>query len=977
VERGKCARNASSDALRYHRNRATVVGIAGVNVLAFSPFRVDLADERVWKNEAELRIRRKPFAILKHFVQNPRRLVTNEELVAAVWGKLAISESLVRTHVRDLRQALDEDIIETVVGRGYRFLADVSEAGREPATARAPDPSEAIVARSAELGVLEAALTDARDGQRAVVLVTGDPGMGKTSLVDAFVRGAREGSSAPSVARGTCVEQYGSGEAFLPMLEALASLCRGRGGEHVFDVLMRHAPTWLAQMPGLVPPARFEELQRRVAGTAQARMLREIVEALETLGTESPVVLVLDDLQWSDPSTLDVVAMLARRREPAHILVIGTYRSTELPPGSPLARVADELVAHRQATCVALEPFHEDDVGAYLDRRFPNHSFPRKLRGTIHRTTGGNPLFVVRIVEDLAARGMIAETDDGWTLAIPVERVAAQRPDGILRLIDTQIDRLGAAEQRILEAASLAGSTFTADAIAQALDAAVDEIDVACETLAEDRRLLRVLDDETWPNGTIHTRYGFAHALVQDTALARIPSASARVWRRRIAERLEAAHAGCLDGLAGELAVHFGEARAFDKAVSYAVMAGEREARRHAHREAHAHFARAQAMFGRLSPDVETKRLEYRIASGLARCLFATHGLTSSDVLPRIERSIELAADLGDDVCFASSLLELRKYHIMNGDFRASAALDDRLTAATERLEVSTLRAASSALAAATDLHLGRLQEAVDHLSEARAVADARGVEDLEVAILTKPTGALVSWLDGRPDDALAESGHGVDAAEAIGDPFWLGNALCAQACVRVWCGDVDGAESSARRAIDLANEFGLPWMTERAQPILLWVRAERDPTAGAEMNGWLARPGAGRMGRTLQSAIFALACQKVGRSELAREEIGLALAIAEESGECFVEAELHRLHGEILAATNALEADRCFARAIDVARAQGAVALELRARLSVHRHAVGAKKREAREDIARLVDRHGGDAATRDLRDAAAAVAG
>ena len=130
-------------------------------------------------------------------------------------------------------------------------------------------------------------------------------------------------------------------------------------------------------------------------------------------------------------------------------------------------------------------------------------------------------------------------------------------------------------------------------------------------------------------------------------------------------------------------------------------------------------------------------------------------------------------------------------------------------------------------------------------------------------------------------------------------------------------------------------------------------------------------------MGRTLQSAIFALACVKAGRTDLAREEIARALAIAEESGERFFEAELHRLRGEVLAATgDALEAERCFAKAIEVARAQGTVALELRATLSIHRHAAVPRKQAVSEDLARLVGRHSGGASTRDLCDAALALA-
>jgi DNA-binding winged helix-turn-helix (wHTH) protein len=939
-------------------------------LLSFPPFRFDPAEERLWKNDRELRVRRKPFAILKHFVENPRKLITHDELVVAVWGKVAMSESLVRTHVRDLRQALGEDLIETVVGRGYRFLADLSEVERAaPVSAAELDESDdVIVARGAELDVLDLALHCARDGRRAVVFLTGDPGIGKTSLVDAFIERSRAASLV--VARGACVEQYGGGEAFLPILEALGNLCRARGGERVIETLMRHAPTWLAQMPGLVPPARFEELQRRVTGAAQARMLREIIEALEALAAEAPVLLTLDDLQWSDPSTLDFVAMLAHRREPARIVVVATYRASELLPGSPLARVTDELVAHRQATCVHLQPFDEQAVAAYLAKRFQNHRFPGELTTTIHRTTGGNPLFVVTILEDLASRELIAKTDEGWTLTTEMERVAAQRPDSIRRLIDTQIDRLGTTEQRILEAASVAGATFTADAVAHALDAQVDEIDASCEALAEERRLLQLLGTETWPNGTIHTQYGFRHALFQDAARARTPSSLARLWHRRIAERLEAAHAGSEEEIAAELALHFVEARAFVKAAPYSIMAAEREAKRHAHREARAHLERANVLMAKLPHEHGTQMLEYRVASGLARCIFVTDGLTAPGYVRAIDRAVQLATSIGDDLMIASALLELFRYHILNGDFRAAAELEGRATAAAERASEPLLKSASWALASVTDLHLGRFSTAVEHLARARV--GGGDIRDSELAAMMSSVAALIEWFVGHPDAAIAEGERGVLAAEGFGDPFWIGNALCALGCLQVWRGDADGAESSAQRALVLAAEAGLPWITERAQPILLWAHAERDAAAAAEMDGWLARPDAGRMGRTLQSAVFALACTKVGRAELAQVEITEALAIASQSEERFVEAELHRLRGEVLAATDTREAESSFAQAIEIAQKQGSVALELRATLSLHRHAKGPRSARLKERIAQLVESHTGGESTRDLRDAA-----
>ena len=194
-------------------------------VLSFPPFRLDVADERLWKGDHELKLRRKPFAILKYLVTHPQRLVTQEELTQAIWGKVALSENLLRTHVYELRHVLGDGWIETVIGRGYRFVAQVLETHHSAATADergVPEERKApLVGRSAEITALGARLEASISGARQVAFVTGEPGIGKTALVEALLAHAVAGGAL--VARGTCVEQYGSGEAYLPVLGALGA----------------------------------------------------------------------------------------------------------------------------------------------------------------------------------------------------------------------------------------------------------------------------------------------------------------------------------------------------------------------------------------------------------------------------------------------------------------------------------------------------------------------------------------------------------------------------------------------------------------------------------------------------------------------------------------------------------------------------------------------------------------------------------
>jgi DNA-binding winged helix-turn-helix (wHTH) protein len=494
-------------------------------MLSFPPFELDIENQRLWKCGEEAHVRRKPFAILGYLVQHPQRLITRRELVDAVWGgKHAMSESLLRTHLSDLRQVLGEGVVETVAGRGYRFVPEVKRLDLDAWRADARTPTRgagsAVVGRDAELDLLGKALLSARDRRRTTVFVSGEAGTGKTTLVDAFLERATVPGPA-LVGWGTCVEQYGSEEAYLPVLDAVGALCRGRGGDHVIDVFTRHAPAWLAQLPGVVRPDCHDDLQRRAASATPAGTLCELADALEVLSVDAPVVLVLDDLQWTDPSTAKLIAFLCSRREPAQLLIVGTYRPEEAPRGHPLTRVTAELIAHGRASSIVLEGLSSPGVDAYLSKRHPGHEFPAELAHALERSTSGNPLFLTALVDDLERNGIICERMGHWELSTTVSDVAARRLDRIRCLIDVQIDRLGAVEQRIIEVAGIAGMTFTAGVVADALGADADSVSSACESLAEERRLLRYAGTETGPDGTIQSRYAFRHALFQHAASAR------------------------------------------------------------------------------------------------------------------------------------------------------------------------------------------------------------------------------------------------------------------------------------------------------------------------------------------------------------------------------------------------------------------------------------------------------------------------
>jgi DNA-binding winged helix-turn-helix (wHTH) protein len=382
----------------------------------FSGFRLDLANEQLWRGEEKIRLRRKTFEVLRHLVDRPGQLVTKQALLDGVWAEAAVSDSMPSICVAGLRGALGDDartptLIETVHGR-VRFIARVlTTAGSDPAPKQRAVASELaviVVGRKAELAQLHGWFARIRGGQRRVVFVSGEPGIGKTTVVKAFLDSVAQ-EQGIRVGYGQCIEQYGAGEPYMPVLEALTRLGQEANSERLLEVLHRFAPNWLVQMPALLSEAERGKPQSVAQAVTQQRMLREVTQALDSIAADSPLVLFLEDLHWSDVSTLELISALARRSEPARLLVIGTYRPAEILSGDhPLRTIKGELELHKFCEELRLAPLTKEDVAKYLDIRLPGRAGAASLDGlpaAIHERTEGNPLFVVNVVDYLIEQG--------------------------------------------------------------------------------------------------------------------------------------------------------------------------------------------------------------------------------------------------------------------------------------------------------------------------------------------------------------------------------------------------------------------------------------------------------------------------------------------------------------------------------------------------------------------------------------------
>ncbi len=575
----------------------------------FHSFRLDTVNHCLWRDQERVPVTPKAFDVLRYFVEHAGRLVTQDELLEALWPETYVNPELIKKYIKEIRKTLGDSpessaFIKTFPKRGYEFVAPVSDE-LSAITARAGAEGTKIVGRETALTNLDGLLDQSGRSQRQVVFVTGEAGIGKTTLVDAFLRHAGRKSDL-HIGRGQCVEGFGGKEAYYPVLEALGQLLRADAGGPVFEVLSTQAPTWLIQFPSLIKPEHKDMLQREILGSTRERMLREICEALEVLTAERPLCLVLEDLHWSDPSTLDLISAMARRRGPARLVVLGTFRPVDVVLSqSPLKAIKQDLLVHQLCSEVALERLEESQVAQYLVAEY-GMANPAGLASLVYRHSGGNALFMVSIVQELTKQGVIAQGTDGWKLTTPITKIEVTVPETLQHLLDLQFEQLSAPEQQVLKAASVAGERFSVWSITAPLDMDAERIEEICEGLAERGQFIKPAGVHELENWTTSTHYDFKHSLYRQAVYRKLSNANRSRLHRSLGERLSALYSTNGPELASELALHFEEGGDYERAVHYLLLTAENAAKRFAHRDSIQILQHARQFFPRLNADVRT-----------------------------------------------------------------------------------------------------------------------------------------------------------------------------------------------------------------------------------------------------------------------------------------------------------------------------------------------------------------------------------
>lgn len=913
----------------------------------FGEFVLDEGNARLSRNGAPVEIAPKAFSVLCTLVRQPGQLVVKDALLDAVWGHQHVSESVLKTLVSQLRSALADDAkqpryIETAARRGYRFIAPLKArpaAAPAPAEPTAPGAAGGLVGRTEPLAFLARALDAALRGRRQLVLVGGEPGIGKTSLIDRFI--GAHGGEALAIATGQCVEHYGSGEPYMPVLEALNTLCRGAAGE-VSLPLMRHvAPTWLAQLPWHLTAQDRQQLQREVAGATQDRMLREFGELLDRFTESRPLLLVLEDPHWSDPASVQLIGYLARRRTPARLVVLGSFRPAEVIASEhPLKGLRQELRLHGLCGELDLEAFSEKEVADYMAHRLPGFDCPEAYVKALHAHTEGLPLFIASVIDELMAQGQIRRGDAGW-------EVTAQRklavPDNVTGVIEKQIARLPEELRRRLGAASVAGVEFLLAPLAAMLEVDADELQEELDGLVRSQQWLRSAGVAHLSAG-VTARYAFRHALHRHVFYGMAGKAQRIQLHARTGRALQQAYGAAAPDTAAELAMHFERGGEPAQAVDCLRLAAARALQRSAAGEAVSAARHALRLLDTLpaSPERLGTELDLRVIEGSA--LTHIRAYSSRETAAAFERAQALCDMLPQSPDRARAFHGMWWVNFARGDLQRARALAQRMMDLGEAMHENSLLLAGHGAMGLTLSHAGDFSAALRHLrlgwetyqSAGDALLPGLFLQDPGVEILSYT--AVVSWWVGERSRANAAMAQALALADAIRHPFSQCVALHFAGVLHTMDDRPDLAIQTTSRIQEIATEYGMwqgpgghTWIRGWARALLGEVDAGLTQMREAETHCLKVGMRGGLTGYYYR---YASACVAVGRPQEAAQAAQQGLALAQQAGEFCLASPLHRLHGQALAAMgDAAGAKAALQAALTLAQSQGARSFEQEAR--------------------------------------------
>jgi DNA-binding winged helix-turn-helix (wHTH) protein/tetratricopeptide (TPR) repeat protein len=839
-------------------------------VLKFGPYWID-REQRLLTTESDvIPLAPKVFDTLLVLVDSGGRLLEKENLLTKVWPDAFVEEGSLARNISTLRQALgenphDQKYIVTVPKRGYRFVAKVTTGGvpgkpggglgdtaplareeraafdrpnggysggafaqrpAEPWALRREPPT--FVGRERETKRLAEHFQRMLGGAGKLVFLTGEAGIGKSALAEEFTRSVRRLHPELMLVSGRAVEHYGTGEAYLPFLDALSTLLR-YGGDSLPVMLRVYAPTWCLQLPAFSSSGDVDQLRRETAGATKDRMLREMGDALGVLSSTAPLLLLLEDLHWADPSTVDLLRYLCHRIAAQRVLLLVTFRPEDLQSGShPLKNCKIEMQAHQQCDEIALDVLNVEDIVNYLNLRFNPNDFPSELAGLIRKRTDGQPLFTVSLLEFLAGRGDIANTNSHWRLAVALGEMNLEIPDSVRAMIRRKGEALDAGSRLALQYASVEGEEFHSTVLAKLLGSEDLKVEEKLAGLAKKHRLIELKGEEELPDGVLASRYAFAHSLYQNVFYDELVSKRRALLHRRAGEQLLRHYGDHAPRIAVQLAMHFERGRDWARAIEFLLHAGANAASVYANAQAEEHYTHALDLAAKLLPEsrAETELCIYekRAVIYLAMSRFDPSIADCRKMIDRARTIGSLAREcaalfmLGNTLFWAHRLYEMQP------------VLADVLRLA-ERTQSEAARLHAIALLAKGHIALGELDDAENKFQE---VIERVSLVDKRTLLGVLDERARLRFFRSEYFDAEKMVRETLTLASELGDAFEILKSHYLLTLTLANLGRISEALEMLDRAMEMARRNGDFFWASRVPNCFGWIHRELQDFEGA-----------------------------------------------------------------------------------------------------------------------------------------------
>jgi DNA-binding winged helix-turn-helix (wHTH) protein len=929
----------------------------------FHGFELDEANASLLRDGKALALAPTPFAVLCALVRQPGALITKGALLDAVWGHRFVSESVLKTAISELRTALEDDArqpryIETVSRRGYRFIAPatpVAASSGVSASKGASSQAGLFIGRAEALARLGASWDLACTGKRTIAWVAGDPGIGKTTLIDHFVSGLGE----VAIARGQCVERHGAGEPYLPILEALAELSRSDPG--VAPLLRTVAPAWLLQLPWLSTAEERDALRRELAGGSADRMLREMGEFFDRYTGERPLLLVTEDLHWSDQATIQLMNHLARRRGSARLMWLASFRLADIVAyDHPLKTLRNELRLHGLAEEIVLDGFTEEEVAEYVARARPSLASDEAFVRALHERTDGLPLFVAYAMNDVLARA----AQDGVESPAAAQLETMAVPESLVAIIEDYIGRLADDERAVLSAAAVCGVEFRAKTVASALEREASAVDQTCDRLAHERLWLAAPHAEDGCKPADLT-YSFRHALVRQVLYERTGPLVRAELHRRVGGALEREWAAGVPVAAAELATHFERGGEAMTALRYYAEAAEAALQRFSPAECATLCERGLSLLDQVPTGIERHALELTLAALKGASADHLSGVASNEAKSAFQRAYSRLAEVPRHPMRGLVLHGLGFLLCMRAEYDEALALAERAEALAAATDDPVLMPGVCNVQAEVHTLQGRPRAARAWAERGLAALAAPGAppeNGLSIDPQVTLSGLLAMQLleFGLVKTARARMREARDCARRLQTPIVQLAALWYNALFEVRLGDSERVAALADEMRALVDKFALVQGRTACRWFRGWADARtRDPREAYRRirEAYEENARLGMLAGATETRAYAVeALVLAGDWDSAQRELEASLRLADTLGErvylpqlFLLEAAIARGGGQPRVARDSVR------RAVEEARARETPWLELLALLDLCEH--DGATTEDRHALAALVD--------------------